>query len=133
MAVSFDLQGRCRARAEEVFKLLWDPARFPEWWAGMDRVEEGADGRVTRYMAQWPDFAYPTDVAARRDGAGVTISCLLSDIRHEWSLVPDPGGCIVAARVELPDEEAERADALKAETEASLTRLIALAEHDQDE
>ncbi len=132
MAVSFHLQGRCRARAEEVFKLLWDPARFPDWWAGMDRVEDGPDGTVTRYMEQWPDFAYPTDVATHRNGAGVTISCLLSDIRHEWSLAPDPAGCIVAAHVELPDDEAGRLDGLRAETEASLTRLIALAERDQD-
>ena len=127
MMPAFEEREVCRARAEEVFKLLWDPTRFPEWWAGMDRVESDNAGEVTRYMSAWPDFAYPTRVAAAGDGC-VTISCLLSDIVHEWSLAPHPGGCVVSVRVALPETEAERLDAQRAEVSTSLARLVALAE-----
>lgn len=124
--VSFDLAATCEAPGQEVFKLLWDPARFPEWWAGMDRVEADHAGQVTRYMAEWPDFAYPTKVAGR--GSGVVISCLLSDIVHDWSLAPHGSGCEVRVHVEIPDAEAKRLDAQRAEVGASLARLVSLAE-----
>lgn len=127
MTTSFEEQEVCRAPAEEVFKLLWDPARFPDWWAGMERVVADATGEVTRYMSAWPDFAYPTRVAAGGDGC-VRISCLLSDIEHEWSIAPHPDGCVVAVRVVLPETEAERLDAQRAEVGTSLARLVALAE-----
>ena len=29
----FTLSARCQAPVEEVWKLLFDPARFPDWWA----------------------------------------------------------------------------------------------------
>jgi len=124
---TLDEEARCRAPAEEVWKLLYDPARFPEWWAGLDRVETTGDG-VTRYMEAWPDFAYPTQVSAREEQGRVTISCLLSDIRHQWTLSPAPDGCIVQVRVEVPDAEAERLEHLRRELEASLPRLVRAAE-----
>jgi len=122
-----DEQATCRAPATEVWKLLYDPARFPEWWAGLDRVEAGGNG-VARYMKAWPDFPYPTQVRARAEQASVTISCLLSDIRHEWTLSPAPGGCVVRVTVEVPDAEAGRLDHLRGEVQASLPRLVAAAE-----
>lgn len=125
---TFTMTATCRAPAEEVFKLLWDPNRFPDWWAGMARVETGADGEVTRYMAEWPDFAYPTTVRCGREGSRVTISCLLSDIAQEWTLEPHPEGCEVRVRVDVPDAEAARTDAQRAEVGASLDRLVTLAE-----
>lgn len=70
----FEEIARCDAPAEEVWKLLHDPARFPDWWAGVEKVERMGD-TVTRYMEAWPDFAYPTQVSARRDEAQVTVSC----------------------------------------------------------
>ena len=30
----FALSAECGAPVEEVWKLLFDPARFPEWWVG---------------------------------------------------------------------------------------------------
>lgn len=124
---AFEESAFCRAPAEEVWKLLHDPARFPDWWAGLKRVETGGDG-VTRYMEAWPDFAYPTHVSARREQGRVTVSCLLSDIRHDWTLSPAQRGCRVDVRVELPDEEAERLAAVREEVQASLPRLVAAAE-----
>lgn len=124
--VGFDLAAPCAASGQDVFKLLWDPARFPDWWAGMARVEANEAGEVTRYMAEWPDFAYPTRVAGQR--SGVVISCLLSDIVHQWSLAPHGAGCEVRVHVEIPDAEAGRLDAQRAEVGASLARLVRLAE-----
>ena len=123
----FSERSSCRAPAEEVWKLLHDPARFPEWWAGTERVEPGDDGAVTRYLDGWPDFPMPTSVAAGRDGA-IVISCLRSDIVHEWTLLPAPAGCDVAVRVTIPDEESARLDAMRAEVGASLARLVEVAQ-----
>lgn len=135
----FTLQSVCRAPAIEVFKILHDPSRIPEWWAGVERVEAGPDGTVTRYTREWPDFAYPTAVARPVPGTRgatdgqlapgvVRISCLLSDIVHEWTLAPHAEGCTVNVRVELPEEEAGRLDAQRAEVGGSLAGLVALAE-----
>jgi uncharacterized protein YndB with AHSA1/START domain len=133
----FTLDAVCRAPAIEVFKILHDPSRIPEWWADVERVETGPDGTVTRYTREWPDFAYPTAVVqplptGREDGqvaAGtVRISCLLSDIVHEWTLSPHPDGCEVRVRVELPEREAGRIDAQRTEVGGSLAGLVALAE-----
>lgn len=133
----FALEAVCRAPAVEVFKILHDPSRMPEWWAGVARVEARPDGTVTRYTREWPDFAYPTAVAepvpiGREDGqpapGTVRISCLLSDIVHEWTLAPHPDGCAVRVRVDLPEAEAHRLAAQRAEVGDSLAGLVALAE-----
>ena len=138
MTVGFDLESLCRAPAIDVFKILHDPSRIPEWWAGVDRVETAPDGTVTRYTREWPDFAYPTAVvrpgpSGRRDGqvanpGTVRISCLISDIVHEWTLAPHPGGCSVRVRVELPEREAARVEDQRREVGGSLAGLVALAE-----
>lgn len=124
----FEAEAHCRAPAVEPWRLLYDPMRFPEWWVGTARVEAGEGGSVTRYMEAWPDFAYPTQVRQHADGTRVVVSCLLSNIVHEWSLAPAPDGCIVRVRVELPESEAGRLEAARAEVIPSLHRLVALAE-----
>jgi uncharacterized protein YndB with AHSA1/START domain len=118
----------CRAPAEEVWKLLHDPRRFPEWWAGTERVEPGEDGAVTRYLDGWPDFPMPTAISSRQDGGCIVISCLRSDIVHEWTLEPAPEGCAVRVRVEIPDEEAARLEPMRDEVRASLARLVEVAQ-----
>jgi uncharacterized protein YndB with AHSA1/START domain len=124
----FEAEALCRAPAIEAWKLLYDPKRFPDWWAGLARVEAGDDGELTRYMEAWPDFAYPTHVSARQEGSRVVVSCLLSNIVHEWSLEPAAEGCLVRVRVEVPEDEAARLEAVRAETLPSLERLVAVAE-----
>ena len=123
----FEASASCRAPAHEVWKLLHDPTRFPEWWAGLERVEARGDG-VTRYMEAWPDFPYPTRISGRREQGRVTISCLLSDVHHAWTLSPAPDGCRIQVRIEVPEAEAERLDAVREEVRTSLPRLIAVAE-----
>jgi uncharacterized protein YndB with AHSA1/START domain len=36
----FAVSASCRSPAEEVWKLLYDPYRFAEWWSGTARVED---------------------------------------------------------------------------------------------
>ena len=124
----FMMSAHCRGPAEEVWKLLYDPYRFAEWWTGMARVEDVAGGTATRYMAEWPDFPYPTRVTTRHDGSRVVISCLLSDIVQEWTLEPDDVGCVIRLRVAVPDAESGRMARVRDELEASLPRLVAAAE-----
>ncbi len=116
----------CRAGAVEVWKLLCDPARFAEWWAGTDRMERGEDGAVTRFASAWPDFAYPLEVSTTGSGA-VMISCLVSGIRWGWVLEPLPAGCAVRVSVEVPEQEAARLDDQRREVRDSLARLVAVA------
>ena len=124
----FSERSHCRAPAEEVWKLLHDPARFPDWWAGTERVEPGGDGAVTRYLDGWPDFPMPTAVTSRREAGAIVISCLRSDIVHEWTLSPAEDGCDVAVRVTIPEEEAARLDPVRAEVGASLAQLVQVAQ-----
>jgi uncharacterized protein YndB with AHSA1/START domain len=124
----FSERSHCDAPAAEVWKLLHDPDRFPDWWAGTERVEPGDGGAVTRYLDGWPDFPMPTAVTSRREGAAIVISCLRSDIVHEWTLQPAPGGCAVAVRVTIPEEEAARLEPVRAEVAASLARLVEVAQ-----
>ncbi len=124
----FTISAACQSPAEEVWKLLYDPHRFSEWWCGTERVEDVTGDSATRYMADWPDFPYPTRVTTRSDGVRVMISCLLSDIVQEWILEPDVGGCVVRLRVEVPEAEAVRLATVRDELERSMPRLIAAAE-----
>jgi len=124
----FEEERVCRAPAEEVWKLLYDPERFADWWDGMARAEQGADGSVNRYMAAWPDFAYPTNISSAKAGQRIVISCQLSDIEHEWSLAPHVEGCLVRARIEIPEAEAARLPMIHGETSRSIDNLVACAE-----
>ena len=124
----FMMSAFCGSPAEEVWKLLYDPYRFSEWWCGTARVANVTGDTATRYMAEWPDFPYPTRVTTRSDGTRVIISCLLSDITQEWTLEPDGVGCVVRLRVEGPDAESARLATVRDELASSLPRLIAAAE-----
>lgn len=123
----FAQRATCAAPAEAVWRLLHDPRRFAEWWANTDRVETDGE-RPTRYVEGWPDFPMPMALDTRAEGGRVIISCLVSDVRLEWTLEPDPPGCAVRVAAELPEREAARLDALRAEVSASLGRLVARAE-----
>src|SRR5579862_7580523 len=79
---------------EEVWKLLYDPARFPDWWAGVATVEVGAEGRYTMFPEGYPDFPMAQLLDTRRDEGRVTVSCLVSDLCFEWQLVPEDSGKI---------------------------------------
>jgi hypothetical protein len=114
------------APVEEVWKLLYDPSRFPEWWEGVETISEPKADGFTLYPRGYPDFPMPH--ALRAEGNRVTISCLISHLVFEWRLEPtDEDGTQIGVHVEIPDAEAHRLEAQRGAVSASLRSLAALA------
>lgn len=124
----FEDRARSDAPPEDVWKLLYDPARFPDWWAGVESVELGHDGGYTIYPRGYPDFPMAQELHVTE--SGVTISCLVSDLVFEWRLAPLDGGAAtsITVHVEIPEAEAHRLAAQQVVISESLSRLAALAE-----
>jgi uncharacterized protein YndB with AHSA1/START domain len=127
---TFDDSTTARAPVEEVWKLLYDPARMADWLAGIETVEAtGRDGRgdITIYPEGYPDFPMPQNLRTDGDGRRLTVSCLVSDLVFEWRLEPVADGTRIAVHVEIPDAEAHRLDDQRGAVSASLRTLAALA------
>jgi uncharacterized protein YndB with AHSA1/START domain len=127
---TFDDATTTSAPVEEVWKLLYDPARFPEWWEGIETTESGGrdgGGDFTAYPTGYPDFPMPQQLRADGDGHRVTVSCLVSDLVFEWRLEPLPDGTRIGVHVEIPEAEAARLDDQRGAVSASLRSLAALA------
>ena len=114
----------CRAPALQVWKLLYDPARFPEWWAGITRSEPTADGAVIQTSAVAGD--YPLSITATRESPGVMIRCPTTGSVYSWTIESYSDGCQV--QVEFPDGEQEQLRLSRERILASLPRLAAMAE-----
>jgi uncharacterized protein YndB with AHSA1/START domain len=124
---TFDDSATTGAPVEEVWKLLYDPSRMVEWWAGIERVEPSGDGEITIYPDGYPDFPMPQELRTAADGRGLTISCLVSYLVYEYRLEPLDPGTRISVHVEIPEEEAHRLEAQRAGVSASLRSLAALA------
>ena len=124
---TFDDSATSEAPVEEVWKLLYDPARMVEWWEGIERVEPSGEGGITVYPAGYPDFPMPQELRTAADGRGLTISCLVSYLVFEWRLEPLDPGTRIRVHVEIPEEEAHRLERQRAGVSASLRSLAALA------
>lgn len=129
---SFHDSADAHAPPEEVWKLLYDPARFPDWWAGIGNVEAGEDGGYTMYPEGYPDFPMAQMLSTAREAQRVTVSCLVSDLRFEWRLEPLDGGAStrIAVDVDIPDAEAKRLESQRETIRASLGNLAELATRD---
>jgi uncharacterized protein YndB with AHSA1/START domain len=125
--LTFDDSATSDAPVEEVWKLLYDPARMVEWWQGIERVEPSGEGDITVYPDGYPDFPMPQALRAAADGRGLTISCLVSYLVFEWRLEPLDPGTRISVHVEIPDDEAKRLEDQRAGVSASLRSLAALA------
>ena len=112
---------------EEVWKLLYDPARFPDWWVGVGTIEVGDEGRYTMFPEGYPDFPMAQLLDTHHDEGRVTVSCLVSDLRFEWQLAPEGAGTRISVEVEIPERESHRLDAQREAISSSLRRLAALA------
>jgi len=123
----FEEYARSDAPPEDVWKLLYDPDRFPDWWAGVGSVESGQAGAYTIYPEGYPEFPMPQQL--RVSGSGVTISCLVSDLVFEWRLAPLDGGAAtnITVHVKIPETEAHRLAVQQDVISRSLSRLAALA------
>lgn len=115
------------AAPEEVWKLLYDPSRFPDWWAGVGSVETARDGEYTMYPEGYPDFPMAQLLDTQTEGQRVTVSCLVSDLRFDWRLEPAGPGTRISVEVEIPDAEAHRLDSQRELISASMRRLAELA------
>jgi uncharacterized protein YndB with AHSA1/START domain len=115
------------APPEEVWKLLYDPARFPEWWDGMESVEEVTDRGFTMYPDGYPDFPMPQLLETRQAGRQAVISCLVSNLRIEWRLEPEGARTRVTVHMDIPEEEAQRLDDQRQVVSRSLDNLARLA------
>jgi uncharacterized protein YndB with AHSA1/START domain len=124
---SFHDSASSPAPPEEVWKLLYDPSRFPDWWAGIETVEVTGEGKYTMYPEGYPDFPMAQLLDSQRQDQRVTDSCLVSDLRFEWRLEPSSEGTEISVEVEIPDAEAHRLDTQRESISASLRRLAALA------
>jgi len=127
---SFHDSAQTGAPPEEVWKLLYDPSRFPEWWAGIATVEiaDGEDGEYTIYPDGYPDFPMAQLLDTAREQQRVTVSCLVSDLRYDWLLEPlGPGaGTRISVDVEIPEAEAARLEDQRRTISASLANLAPL-------
>jgi len=131
---TFDDSTTTTAPVEEVWKLLYDPARLVDWWDGIERAEpHGTDGKgdMTVWPDGYPDFPMPQNLRADADGRSVTISCLVSDLVFAWKLEPLDDGTRISVHVEIPEEEAQRLEDQRAAVSASLRSLAALATKDE--
>jgi uncharacterized protein YndB with AHSA1/START domain len=119
------------APPEEVWKVLYDPARFPEWWTGVEAVEPGPAGAgatsYTMYPDGYPDFPLPQVLETSSTDHAVRISCLVSDLRFAWRLERAGAGTRISVDVEIPDAEAHRLDGQREVIASALRRLAALA------
>ena len=124
---SFHDAATSRAAPEEVWKLLYDPSRFPDWWAGVGTVEVGGEGQYTMYPDGYPDFPMAQLLDTERDDQRVTVSCLVSDLRFEWRLEPAGTGTRVTVEVDIPDGESHRLETQREVISASLRRRADIA------
>lgn len=127
-----------------VWKILHDPGRFPEWWAGFASVEgdapapagEDAEGRFTAfldtslYQDMPPDRPMVHSVRSHASGDRVVISCLVAEIQFDWRLAPRDEGrsTLIEVQVAVPERRANRFALQRTILEASIRRLARLAE-----
>jgi uncharacterized protein YndB with AHSA1/START domain len=124
----FALSAQCRAPVEEVWKLLFDPARFPEWWVGIETVRTGGSGEFTQWPTGYPDFPMPQKLRVDQANERVTVSCQVSDIEFTWQLAEAGDGTSIHVTASLPESEAHRLEGQHQVIEESLRRLTARAE-----
>jgi uncharacterized protein YndB with AHSA1/START domain len=125
---AFDQAAVTPAAPEEVWKLLYDPARFPDWWAGVGSVQPGGEaGDYTMYPEGYPDFPMPQELTTSQDNGTVKISCLVSDLCFTWRLRAAGTGTEISVHVEIPDSEAHRLQTQQDIISRSVANLAQLA------
>lgn len=115
------------AAPEEVWKLLYDPARFPDWWDGIGSVEVTGENAFTMYPEGAPDFPMPQLLSSQPQNGRIAISCLVSDLLFEWRLAPAAHGTEIEVAVQIPETEAKRLEGQRETISRSLARLARLA------
>jgi uncharacterized protein YndB with AHSA1/START domain len=125
---AFAVSALCRGPVEEVWKLLFDPARFPEWWVGIEAVRKDAPDQFTLWLAWNPDVPMPQKLRVDEADERITISCQVRDIDIVWQLAEAGADTSITVNVTLPEPEAHLLDVQRWLIGKSLRRLTALAE-----
>jgi uncharacterized protein YndB with AHSA1/START domain len=117
---------------EEVWKWLHDPARLPEWMAGVGSVQDvrPQDGATdfTLYPEGYPDFPMAQQLTTSADNRRVTVSCQVSFLEFAFTLEEADGDRTqVSVHVEIPEAEAHRLADQRAAVRASLEQLATVA------
>jgi uncharacterized protein YndB with AHSA1/START domain len=118
---------------EEVWKLLHDPDRFPEWWAGIAVVETqrraGEPVGFTYWSEAARDVPMPQGFERSATEHRIVVSCLVDDYRFDWRLAEEDDGLRtrIDVDVEVPEAKSAYFDALKDGIGRSIERLAALA------
>ncbi|MCW2650777.1 MAG: hypothetical protein QOE41_148 [Mycobacterium sp.] len=124
---TFDDSTTSPAPPEDVWMLLYDPLRFPEWWAGITSTTYEGDGDYTMYVDGYPDFPMAQTLDTSREDGNVKISCMVSDLVFQWHLAPVDGGTEIFVHVDIPEREASRLAMQRDIIKSSLRRLADLA------
>ena len=124
---TFDDSTTTSAAPEDVWMLLYDPLRFPEWWSGIQSTTNDGDGDYTMYVEGYPEFPMPQALDASREDSRVTISCMVSDLVFQWRLAPTADGTEISVHVEIPEREAARVAMQRELIGSALRNLAALA------
>jgi uncharacterized protein YndB with AHSA1/START domain len=129
---AFDDAATIPSPPEEVWKILYDPARLPEWMAGVGSVSDVRDAAertdFTLYPEGYPDFPMAQQIRASGDGHRITVSCLVSFLEFEWTLEEADGDATrLRVHVEIPEAEAHRLEDQRAAVRESLERLATVA------
>jgi uncharacterized protein YndB with AHSA1/START domain len=124
----FTLTATADAPVEEVWKLLFDPTRIPEWWAGIGSVRVEGAGAYTLWFDGMPDFAMPQQMRAERRAGRVTMSCRVNEIDFTWQLTEIGDGTGIAVHVVIAPAKADLFDSAHEVLTLSLPTLAALAE-----
>jgi uncharacterized protein YndB with AHSA1/START domain len=125
----FVLTDTAAAPVEDVWKLVFDPSRFPEWWAGIETVRVGAEGALTVWQSGYPDFPLPQNLRTDPATGRVTMSCQTFDVEVSWQLAEHGEDTRITVTADVPADLADLVGALEREVLAvSLTALVRLAE-----
>jgi carbon monoxide dehydrogenase subunit G len=124
---TFDDSITTPAPPEDVWMLLYDPLRFPEWWTGIASTTYDSDADYTMYVDGYPDFPMAQTLDTSREDGSVKISCMVSDLVFQWHLASVDGGTKISVHVDIPEGEAARLAMQRGIIESSLRRLAELA------
>jgi uncharacterized protein YndB with AHSA1/START domain len=94
-------QGYIDAPVQQVWELLGDPNRHPEWWPNMVEVECEGVSESCRYrqVVKGPFGAYEEDAVIERldDCRQIQIRCIENNTYLRWVLTEARGGTFVDA------------------------------------
>jgi uncharacterized protein YndB with AHSA1/START domain len=124
---TFALTAHSPAPVEEVWKLLHDPSRFPEWWEGIETVQSESADAYTIWPEGYPDFPMAQRLETDNGQGRVTISCLVSDLVFRWELSAMGEETDIHVAVEIPEREAHRLGDQRRLMDGSIVTLARLA------